>query len=107
MSWGSFRRALGAVFRATPGGKSSVVQDYRKIVSLGLVDSDGARREEQKLSNQKAATEQASANAAEQARLKALADESVRQQEEAARRRTIFGGESIDQVNQRKTLLGL
>lgn len=107
MGWGKIKKSLGAVSRALPGGKSSIVADARKIVSLGIVDSDAARRQEKNISGANTEAEKQAAAASEQARLKALADESVRQQEELARRKTIFAGESIDTQNQRKTLLGL
>lgn len=107
MGWGSFKKALGSVVRSVPGGKSNFVGDYLKIASYGAINTDAARRREMNLRGANVEAEKQAAASSEQARLKSIADESVRQQEELARRRTIFGGESIDTQNQRKTLLGL
>lgn len=114
MGWGKLKKAIGGVVRQLPGGDSKVGSvlyggAVGGLTGSGLISSsvEASKRQEKANINQELATAQASANAAEQARLKAVAEESVRQQEDQARRRTIFGGGSIDEQNQRKTLLGL
>jgi hypothetical protein len=69
-------------------------RDYGKRQEAGIEQTNRA------LAEQQAAT-------AEQARLKLIADESVRAQEELARKKTVFGGDTQQQTLERRKLLGI
>lgn len=108
-----FKRAVGSVVNVVPGG-SQIVKATSNLPINNLIGSSilqsgvkqvgreqaGAAQMADALTQQQAAT-------AEQARLKLIADESVRLQEEAARKKTVFGGDSQQQTLERRKLLGI
>ena len=111
-----FKTAVGAVANAIPGANQAINTisglpggDPIGGVTLGILksgvdqtarDKAGAAQMEDALSQQQAAT-------AEQARLKLIADESVKAQEELARKKTVFGGDAQQQTLERRKLLGI
>jgi hypothetical protein len=107
MGFGKIKRAIGGVVGALPGGKSQVGQlIYGQGAGLPIIKS-GMESIQRSAAASQATIEQKNTQIAEEQRQKAIAEQSVRAQEELARRKTIFGGDVIDQAQQRKTLLGL
>jgi hypothetical protein len=109
MGWGRITKAIkkpliGAVGGAMLGGP------FGAIVGAGL----GRKLDLNQSSKLKKAQAQAQAQMQDQQRQleqlaqeKAIASESVRLQEEEARKRTLFAGTTLGQTAERKKLLGL
>lgn len=111
MGIGSIKKAIGEVVNAIPGGRQTLPFLSTPLTGPGgffLRDaSNAARREQTNLEAGARALEQNAMIQAKAAQEKAIAAESVRLQEEEARKRTLFGGSAIGQANERKSLLGL
>ena len=111
-----FKSAIGAVANVIPGANNAInaisglpggeligggtVGILKSGVDQTARDKAGAAQTEKALAQQQAAT-------AEQARLKLISDASVQAQEELARKKTVFGGDTQQQTLERRKLLGI
>lgn len=102
MGWGKAFSSIGSVISSIP-----VVRDIAPISPVLRSSMNSAKRKEtankQNLADIEMLKQQNEALAQE----KAIASESARLQEEEARKRTLFAGDTLGQVSERKKLLGL
>jgi hypothetical protein len=109
MGLGVFKKAIGGVFNAIPGGRSvAKIASFNPIFPGFTGDaSNAANRGQRNLEKGALAVEQNAQIQADAEKAKAIAAESVRLQEEKERKRTLFAGEALGAASERKTLLGL
>jgi hypothetical protein len=99
---GKLKKAIGGVVKAVP----IVSNIAEKIPVVNTLTQSATRTEnlqKQSLLNNELQQEQL----AQLAQEKAVASESVRLQEEEARKRTLFAGTALGETSERKKLLGL
>jgi len=102
LGFGKIKKAIGGAFQAVP----IVGNITNKIPVVNTLTQSATRTEnlqKQSLLNNKLQQEQLEQLAQE----KAVASESVRLQEEQARKRTLFAGTALGETSERKKLLGL
>lgn len=102
LGFGKIKKAIGGALQAVP----IVGNIANKIPVVNTLTQSATRTEnlqKQSLLNNKLQQEQL----AQLAQEKAIASESVRLQEEEARKRTLFAGTTLGQTAERKKLLGL
>ena len=97
---------LGNFFKPFVGGLigGAVGGPFGAVVGASLVSQQQKKKQKKRELEQQA---QQQAQIAQLAQEKAIANESVRLQEEEARKRTLFAGTTLGQTAERKKLLGL
>lgn len=102
MGWGKTFSSIGSVIRSVPIARD--IAPISPVLKSWMKSSERKETaEKQNLADTEILKQQNEALAQE----KAIASESARLQEEEARKRTLFAGDTLGQVSERKKLLGL
>jgi hypothetical protein len=100
--FGKIKKAIGGVIKAVP-----IVSNIANKIPVVNTLTQSATRTENLQKKSLLNLEQQQEQLAQLAQEKAIASESVRLQEEEARKRTLFAGTALGETSERKKLLGL